>query len=604
MIFFITALGLVALVAAVYAANIYLIALVGLFFALIVLCLIKDLKRIKAALKTLSDSQNQYFNVQKPSTSDGRSVFEYIESLRFRSHNLSNQIENFERLQRIQKSGFIISTSASDAEIYGEALGFAFKSLGCLACAVVVGKEGEQIAYSRGIESEKFRESLISVINCDREWQTNGGFFGYGDEILSKYGIVKSLCLPLEWEENNKPQSGVLWIGYADERGFLDGDMQLAKEVQKKMSIEIGARKVISEMGRKVREAEQYSKEKSDFIKHVSHDIRAPLNNIKAILSLMEIEDPEGPQHDFVEVGLRNCETLSDLVEDIMDLSKFNSGALKADKETFNVYNKLDDIVKAYSVTAKLKGINLELKPLEEKCIVLADPLHFKRIISNLLSNALKYTESGSVTVSVETIGDTCQVSVRDTGIGMSEAQLKQLFTPFTRFRPNFADGVGLGMALTKVMVEINGGKLTVKSKENVGTTFTASFQTAEEEVEPLSKMILLVDNDKDCVLSLGKALERFGYQVSPVLSVESAKAEIEIQKPALVISDSNMPDGGGLAVARFIKENGLSSHLAILSGKDKEDLVKEFAGCNVAGFFSKPVDIRELVDWIKTLDK
>ncbi len=153
---------------------------------------------------------------------------------------------------------------------------------------------------------------------------------------------------------------------------------------------------------------------------------------------------------------------------------------MQARKEVFDLVEVVQKIVASYQVTAEMKNLKLSLRVPETQVKVFVDRKHLRRIVGNLLSNAIKYTMRGSVTLTIKSDTDlTWELSIQDTGLGMSAEQLKRLFQPFTRFHSELAEGVGLGLTVSKILVEQNAGTLIAHSTKGAGTEFVLTLPAA-----------------------------------------------------------------------------------------------------------------------------
>lgn len=604
----------IALIIAALVEDPFLLFTTGTLILGYCALILKDLSGIKKICVGMLNTaaNNQTLTFATPRTSSGLELQTYCEALKFRFNTLHNAIEDLNRLQRVQGTASIAPAICDEEQLYEHALKFAVQYLNCFAAALIVDAGSkDQRVFSYGIKGERFEKTLLNVIGNRLNTPSFEKFREDDDESFSNFGLKQSLCLPLKWQEDSAVRSGALWFGYSSERPITESEEKLAEEIQKKVSVELTSRWLVCELGQKVQEAESISKGKSDLMKHVSHDIRSPLNNIKAVLNLLQIEGTPSDSSKILEMGLRNCDAMLDIVENIMDLSKFNAGKLVPQKQTVHLAEEVKSVVEAYQIAAKVKGVTLTQTNSDLENSIVVDPHHLKRIAANLISNALKYTPKGHIEVDVYDDKEGTVLSVRDSGIGISTQQLQSLFTPFSRFEPHLADGVGLGLTLTKILVEMNGGKISVRSAQNKGTVVVVTFPTQGKIVkdkekpslyENICKKVLVVDNDADSVLSLGRVLERYGYEVSTAISVDNACAQLERDLPDILLTDSDMPNGGGRRILDFIATKGLDLKTVVISGEEEDELKTKFRGVNVDTFLIKPVDIQGMVRILHSL--
>jgi two-component system sensor histidine kinase EvgS len=248
------------------------------------------------------------------------------------------------------------------------------------------------------------------------------------------------------------------------------------------------------------------------------------------------------------------------------------------------------------------------------------DRVQLKRILSNLISNAFKYTEAGSVEVRVT--GGTqesgmSEIVVEDTGLGMTQEQIGKLFTPFTRFHTERAEGIGLGLALTKSLVELNDGTILVSSQAGSGTSCSLTFPCVSEEQlsasgisnhfekrgTSISSLLpqfvaLIVDDDRDSVDSLARVLSTRGISVQRAYSVSQARRVLAETSIGIIITDFRMPDGGLSALLQPMPERLMPPYV-VLTGEAHLQLPAEYSP---AAILSKPVDVAILMEVISSV--
>ncbi len=357
---------------------------------------------------------------------------------------------------------------------------------------------------------------------------------------------------------------------------------------------------------------------KHELLAHVSHDIKSPLNNIRSILNLLNVEAHSAENSELFEVALNNCEAVGELVDSVLDLSACESGKLRAHPEVFDPAPLLEEIARAYSVSARLKGLSITVET-EAPGHIYADKKHVRRILANLAGNAVKYTRHGSVTIRAgSSQGDAVCVSVGDTGMGIDENRMKDLFQPFTRLHPEMNEGAGLGLAVSRILAELNGGGITVQSRRGEGSCFKVFFPAAEclppggagpvllrsRNAATEVKKVLLVDDDVDFLESTARNFSHDPVIIIKASSINEALELVNFEKPGFVISDDAMPGGGGVALCKALRGKGIQSPFAIISGNGSEVRGRyEKAGIDVENILEKPVDIDELRDWILSGD-
>ena len=373
------------------------------------------------------------------------------------------------------------------------------------------------------------------------------------------------------------------------------------------------------------REAEYANKAKTDFLSTMSHDIRTPMNAIIGLTTIAEknFGDVEATRDNLRKISLAGNHLLT-LINDILDISKVESGKLKLNPLTFSVVETVENLVNLSQPMVKEKYIEFSFNIYRlEKEYLYADQLRLNQIYINILSNAIKYTEPGG-RVSVEMREEESSLPgcvrltyvVADTGIGMSPEFMETMYQPFSRqtdSRINSIQGTGLGLAITKQMVELMGGTIECQSEQGKGTTFTvvldipvADRQRDEMRLESIDALI--VDDDEILLWTASDILESLGATVEQAHSGAVALEMIIRRHEAgrdysIVLLDWKMPDTDGIETIRRIRAE-VDANIPILlissyDWSDIEDLAKE-AGAN--GLVSKPLFRSTLYDKINAI--
>jgi PAS domain S-box-containing protein len=389
------------------------------------------------------------------------------------------------------------------------------------------------------------------------------------------------------------------------------------------------------EMAKQQAEAEAANKAKSSFLATMSHEIRTPMN---AILGITEIQ----LQNEELSLDTRNAlniiynsgYSLLNIINDLLDLSKIEAGKLELINDRYEMASLINDTVNLNTTRIGSKPIEFKLQvdkdlPLE----LIGDELRVKQILNNLLSNAFKYTDKGEVSLSfsAETAGEkaTLAITVRDTGHGMTEEQVQNLFDAYARFNikaNRFVEGTGLGMNIAQHLANAMGGKISVNSKPSKGTEVTVhltqgyagSAKLGNELAESLMKFRLpgiskikkaqivrehmpygrvLVVDDMETNLYVAK-----GFLLPYELTVETAlsgREAIEKIKRGnaydIVFMDHMMPVMDGIETVKILRESGYARPIIALTANAVSGQADVFMENGFDGFISKPIDIREL---------
>jgi len=373
------------------------------------------------------------------------------------------------------------------------------------------------------------------------------------------------------------------------------------------------------------READSANKAKTDFLSTMSHDIRTPMNAIIGLTTIAEknLGDVESTKESLRKISLASNHLLT-LINDILDISKVESGKLKLSPLTFSIVETVENLVTVSQPMIKEKNIDFSFNTNKmEKEYLYTDQLRLNQIYINILSNAIKYTEPGG-RVSVDLRQEKSDkpgclqltYTVSDTGIGMSPEFMENMYQPFSRqidSRVNSVQGTGLGLAITKQMVELLGGTIECQSEQGKGTTFTVVLDIPEadrqrEDMQLDSIDILIVDDDETMLETTVDIIESLGASAELAQNGLEALGMIEHRHLAgrdydAIIIDWRMHEIDSLETIRRIRAE-IDADIPILlisayDWSDIEDKAKE-AGANA--FISKPLFRSKLYDKINDL--
>ncbi len=392
------------------------------------------------------------------------------------------------------------------------------------------------------------------------------------------------------------------------------------------MSDRTADRKINQALSEAVAAAEAASRAKSTFLSNMSHDIRTPMNAIIGFttLAVSNIDNQERVK-DYLTKTLSSSRHLLALINDILDMSRIESGKLHLEETEVNLAEMLHDIKTIVSGQIYAKQLELYMDALDVADEdVYCDRTRLGQILLNLLSNAIKFTPAGG-TVSVRirqlagTVRDCAQYEfrVRDNGIGMSPEFAQKIFEPFERERTSTVSriqGTGLGMAITRNIVEMMGGTIKVQTEKNRGTEFIICLplrvQTGTRREEKIAELAglkaLVVDDDFNTCDSVAKLLTRVGMRAEWTLSgreaVLRARQSIELGDPCRAyIIDWRLPDMNGIEVTRQIRSLNDDTPIIILTAYDWSDIEGEAKAAGVTAFCSKPMFLSDLRDTLLT---
>ena len=373
------------------------------------------------------------------------------------------------------------------------------------------------------------------------------------------------------------------------------------------------------------RKAESANKAKTDFLSTMSHDIRTPMNAIIGLTAIAEknTADEESTKESLRKISLAGNHLLT-LINDILDISKVESGKLKLSPLTFSIVETVENLVNISQPMIKEKNIefSFHINQIETEYLY-TDQLRLNQIYINILSNAIKYTEPGGK-VSVDLREEKSDVPgcvrltyvVADTGIGMSPEFMETMYMPFSRqvdSRVNSIQGTGLGLAITKQMVELIGGTIECQSEQGKGTTFTVALdipaadrQREDMQFEPID--VLIVDDDEtmlstaaDTLVSLGATVEQAGGGLEALGMIKHR--HLSGRDYNIIIIDWKMPDIDGLeTISRIRSEIETKIPILLVSAYDWSDIEEKAKAAGANGFVSKPLFKSTLYDKINVL--
>ncbi|WP_238550265.1 PAS domain-containing sensor histidine kinase [Desulfocurvibacter africanus] len=436
--------------------------------------------------------------------------------------------------------------------------------------------------------------------------------------------------VPYVLETGRERSIELVWIGLGEARNF---EVRFVPEAKRNGEIKtvLAVGRDITDLVKAKAEAERANQAKSEFLANMSHEIRTPLNGIIGMINLAHMAGQEARPREYLKYANRAAENLLQIINDVLDLAKIESGRLELEKTVFNTREMLADLFATLGLQAEQKGLRFTASVdmnMPER--IKGDQGRLRQICTNIVGNAVKYTREGEVSVHVtaEVLKEQAQalvasgqaapvrfiVSVRDTGIGIAPDKLTRIFEPFTRTAQSTEfEGTGLGLTITKQLVELMEGRIDARSTPGRGSTFTVSvmLETTSEEstmVKPSEeglgqdrtrplKVLLAEDNEINRFLAV-ELLKSRGHDVVTAVNGEQALAALAKEPFDLVLMDAQMPVMDGVEATRHIRAGEAGDPnvpiVAITAYALKGDREK-FLKAGMDDYLSKPIDIKEL---------
>ena len=368
------------------------------------------------------------------------------------------------------------------------------------------------------------------------------------------------------------------------------------------------------ELTKSRREAESANRAKSEFLATMSHELRTPLNAViglsESMLESLPKVDPDRARR-YLGIIHQSGRQLLAQINDVIDLARIDSGKIEVALEPMDLARVASEATDGLRKEAQAKGIEISFLPTSGTLLSLADERLMRQVFRNLIGNAIKFTEAGGrVAVVPRLEGDRVLVEIRDSGIGIPEDKLSQLFKPFTQIDSSLArrhNGTGLGLALVDRIIRLNRGRVRVESVAGRGSTFTVELPQHVRTLtaaEPRPRSVLLLDDDARQHTVVGDFLSDRGYTVACHQEAAAAIRQIEQHPPGVVVVDVNLGAVSGLDVITALRRLPGGDRLPVLA-LTASALPEDAARCRAAGandFLTKPVELSVLLARINAL--
>lgn len=493
-------------------------------------------------------------------------------------------------------------------------------------------------------------QAIVNITGLTRKQLTGTNFFDYFTEPQKAHEVYQEVFAngsvadcPLTLRNKKNKLTDVLLNGsvFKDDEGNVLGVVIVARDIteQKRIARESNKAKLAAELAAAIAEeakiraesatqiAQHAVKSKQQFLSNMSHEIRTPMNAIIGFTKVLLRTDLTEKQQEYLNAIEMSGNSLIVLINDILDLAKVDAGKMTFEKIPFNMASSISAMLHLFEPKIQEKNLIL-VKKYDNKIpkVLIGDSVRLHQIILNLVSNAVKFTSKGKITVSVNLISENeesavVEFSVKDTGIGIEASKIEAIFENFqqaTSGTSRIYGGTGLGLAIVKQLVESQQGSISVKSKVDEGSTFSfilnflkadADFEIEPETTEPNTKIgklkILVVEDIALNQLLMKTLLEDFGFDLDIASNGKIAIEKLQTTPYDLILMDLQMPEMNGFEATEFIR-NEMKSKIPIIA-LTADVTTADLSKCKAVGmndYIAKPVDDRLLRNKIIKLVK
>ena len=531
-----------------------------------------------------------------------------------------------------------------------EALSYSAKLASQYSLSLIEASRDPLVTISPEGKITDMNQATVNIVGMTREELIGSDFFDYftdqqmAQDVYQKVFEKGSVAdAPLTLRNINGKLTDVLFNGsvYKDDIGNVLGVVIVARDVteQKRIATELIEARIFAELATEIAEeekrnaegatliAENAVKSKQQFLSNMSHEIRTPMNAIIGFTKVVLKTDLTDKQKEYLSAIKLSGDALIVLINDILDLAKVDSGKMTFEQVPFKLLASISAMLHVFETKIQEKNLKLVMEfdsNIPE--VLLGDPVRLHQIILNLVSNAIKFTSKGKITVNVHLLDEdeestTVEFAISDTGIGIEESKIDTIFDNFqqaTSGTSRIYGGTGLGLAIVKQLVEPQGGTVSVKSKMDEGSTFsfTLRFQkanantlleteTIELETEIKNIKILVVEDMPLNQLLMKTLLDDFGFERDIADNGKIAIEKLQNESYDIVLMDLQMPIMNGFEATEYIRKT-MKLKIPIIALTADVTTV-DLAKCKAVGmndYIAKPVDERILYSKIVSLAK
>ena len=425
------------------------------------------------------------------------------------------------------------------------------------------------------------------------------------EELIGDDGDAKSaLVVPLQLRGQT---IGVLDFFEPDrDRTWSEDDIALVEAVAAQVALAVENARAYEELRKTAVQLREMDTLKSQFLANMSHELRTPLNSIIGFSRVM-LKGIDGPVTDLQRTDLtsiyNNGQHLLGLINDVLDISRIEAGKIELVFEPVDLRSIIDGVMSTAVGLVKDKPVQLIQKVSDDLPIVRADSTRIRQVLLNLMSNAAKFTEKGSITVRTWADNEHVTITVADTGIGVPEEYREKIFEEFQQVdgsATRSVGGSGLGLAICRRFVELHSGHIWMESEVGVGSAFTFTIpifgpdyvkdpELAALEIDPDRRLVLAVEDSEEIVGFYRRYLERHGYQVISLAEGSRAPLWVRELSPFALLLDVVLPDVDGWAVLEKLKSSRETAHVPVIVCSILDEEARGLS-LGAAAYLTKPV--------------
>ena len=437
---------------------------------------------------------------------------------------------------------------------------------------------------------------------ADRDW-------------LRSFAAKSFIAVPLRTHE--RVLGAIVMINTSPGRICGADELSLAEELAHRAALALDNAKLYKSAQKARAESERANRAKDSFLAMLSHELRTPLTPVlTSVLALEQTDDLSEEFRASLQMIRRNVELEARLIDDLLDLTRISKGKVQLNLEEVDAHLLLRSALEICQADIQKKNLTLQTEFTAEKASLQADPARLQQIFWNLIKNAVKFTPlGGQLRIRTENREGQLRVAVSDNGMGIDAEVLPKIFNAFEQGERTQLGGLGLGLAISKALVETHKGELIAESEgQNKGATFTAVFPMTEPSSDakrnavpsaPLAHKpmrVLLVEDHEDTNRSLTHLLRRRGYYVQPATSMQEAIEAASQERFDVLVSDIGLPDGSGIDLMKKLKDEHSIFGIA-LTGFGMEDDLRKSQEVGFNHHLVKPIDLNRLDALIQQAD-